>query len=94
MFRLLIIVLLMLNAFMLYKLFWTQSGALHYMEIKKAYEQLEEKNQALIEENKQLSRTIMALRNDKAHIEEAIRKEMGYVKENEVIYFFSEDQKP
>lgn len=94
MFRLLIIILLMLNAFLLYKLFWTQSGALQYMEIKKAYEQLEEKNQALIEENKQLSRTIMALRDDKTYIEEAVRKEMRYVKENEVIYFFSEDQEP
>jgi cell division protein FtsB len=94
MFRLLIAVLLMLNVFMFYKLIWTESGALHYLEIKSAYEELEEKNQALIEENKQLSRTIMALRNDKTQIEEAVRKEMRYVKDNEVIYFFSEDHEP
>ncbi len=94
MFRLFLIILLMLNAFLFYKLIWTPSGALHLMEIRSAYEKLEKKNQALIMENKQLSQVIIALREDNKYIEEAIRKEMRYVKDNEVIYFFSQDHAP
>jgi len=94
MLRLFLIILLMLNAFMFYKLIWTQGGALHLMEIQNAYKDLEKDNQALIEENRLLSRTIMALRDDNKYIEKAIRREMRFVKDNEIIYFFSEDHEP
>ncbi|MFN2342236.1 MAG: septum formation initiator family protein [Desulfonatronovibrio sp.] len=90
MIRIFIILLLMLNAFMVYKLFWTSEGFFHLKEIKQSYYDLEHKNQKLIEENKELSRQIMALRDDEEYIMESVRKEMRYVRENEVIYFFPE----
>lgn len=64
------------------------------MEIRDSYEKLEKDNQALVEENKRLSRNIVALRDDENHIELAIRREMRYVKDNEVIYFFTQDRTP
>lgn len=64
------------------------------MEIKSSYEEIKKQNQELIQENKQLSQTIRALRNNEKYLKQAIRKEMRYVQDNEVIYFFSEDQKP
>ncbi len=79
---------------MLYQLVWTPSGALNYREIRNTYEILEEKNKALMDENKQLSQAIIALRDDKRYIEQSIRREMRYVKDNEVIYFFTRDHKP
>jgi cell division protein FtsB len=94
MLRLIIIILIMLNAFMFYTFIWTQSGALHLMEIRGSYEKLEKDNQALVEENKRLSRNIVALRDDENYIEVAIRREMRYVKDNEVIYFFTQDRTP
>lgn len=94
MFRLLIVVLLIINALMLHKLFWTESSVFHYMEIRSSYNELEKKNKDLAKENQQLSRTIMALRNDRQYIERAIRSEMRYVRDNEVIYYFSDDPEP
>ena len=94
MLKILVIILLMLNAFMFYKLVWTESGALQLREIQQAYRTLEERNNALVQENKQLSRTIIALRNDKEYIKNAIRREIRYVQENEVIYFFPQDNEP
>ncbi|WP_028575241.1 FtsB family cell division protein [Desulfonatronovibrio hydrogenovorans] len=94
MLRFAIVLLLLLNAFMVHSLFWTDSGLFHLQEIRAVHEELERENQKLVEENKRLSREIMALRNDEEYILEAIRREMRYVKENEVIYFFSQDQTP
>lgn len=91
MIRILIILLLLLNAFMIHKLFWTPSGLFHLTEIKQSYQDLEKMNQKLISENKELSRQIMALRNDEDYILEAIRREMRYVHDNEIIYFFPEN---
>lgn len=92
MLRILIIMLLILNAFMIYKLFWTSEGFFHLREIKQSYHNLEQKNEELLEENKELSRQIMALRDDEEYITESVRKEMRYVRENEVIYFFPEER--
>lgn len=64
------------------------------MEIKSAYQEINRQNHKLIQENKQLSQTIRALRNNENYLKEAIRREMRYVQDHEVIYFFSEDQKP
>ena len=48
---------------------------------------LEKKNQALLEEIKQL-------RSDKKYLESVARKELGLVKDNEVLYrFVQEDEK-
>ncbi|RQD64531.1 FtsB family cell division protein [Desulfonatronovibrio magnus] len=89
MYRLIIILLLILNAFMIHKLIWTPSGVLNYLEINESYLELEQRNNALIEENRELSRQIMALREDDDYLMEAVRREMRYVKDNEVLYFFS-----
>lgn len=94
MLRLFIVTLIILNAFMFYTLIWTQGGALRLMEVRETYEKLEKDNQDLIEENKRLSRSIVALRDDEDYIKAAIRREMRFVKDNEVIYFFTRDQAP
>ena len=90
MLKLLTTFLLMLNIFMLYNLFWTESGIPHLMEIRRSFEKLEGRNQDLLQKNKELSRTIMALRSDNQYLKQAIRREMRYVKENEIIYHFPE----
>jgi cell division protein FtsB len=94
MLRLFIVTLIILNAFMFYTLIWTQGGALRFLEVRETYQKLENDNQDLIEENKRLSRSIVALRDDEDYIKAAIRREMRFVKDNEVIYFFTRDQAP
>ncbi len=91
MLRLLTAILLILNVFMFYNLFWTESGIPQLMEIRKSFEELEGRNHDLIQQNKELSRTIIALRNDNHYLKQAIRREMRYVKDNEIIYHFPEE---
>lgn len=92
MFRLIIIILLIVNCLMVYRLLWTESGVFSYLRAKEAYNELYSKNQEIMKENKALSREIVNLRDNQEYIMEAIRKEMHYVLEDEVIYFFP-DQK-
>ena len=51
----------------------------------KRIQELEGKNQNLLEE-------IEKLRNDIAYIESVARKELGFVKKNEMIFRFSKDE--
>ncbi|MFW5730992.1 MAG: FtsB family cell division protein [Desulfonatronovibrionaceae bacterium] len=92
MLRLIIIILIIVNCLMFYRLLWTESGILSYLQAKEAYNELSSKNQEIFKENKALSREIVNLRNNPDYIMEAIRKETHYVLEDEVIYFFPEKQ--
>jgi cell division protein FtsB len=52
------------------------------------YKMEKERIRALEEENQKLMDEIERLRSDKAYIESEARKELGLLKENEVIYRF------
>jgi len=88
--RLIILILFGANLVLAYQLYWGPSSVPVYLENKEAYQELYQKNQELVEENKRLSKEITHLRNKKEFIKEAVRREMGYVREDEVIYYFSD----
>jgi cell division protein FtsB len=52
-----------------------------------------EKNFKLEEENQKLKEEVKRLRSDKRYIEEIARKELGMVKEGEIIYQFDSPSK-
>jgi len=85
-----IFLLVAVNIIFAYQLFRKPGSIPDYLENKAAYVELYRKNQDLVMENKQLSSEIKHLRGKKDFIERSVRKEMGYVLENEVIYFFPE----
>ena len=54
---------------------------------------IKEKNLKLEEENQKLKEEVKRLQNDKRYIEEVARKELGMVKEGEIIYQFDPPSK-
>jgi cell division protein FtsB len=68
--------------------FFGEKGILHLLHLKKELVRIKETNKKMDEENLKLKEEERRLRQDKRYIEEIARKELGMVKEGEVIYQF------
>jgi len=79
-----LIVLLILGVFT----FFGEKGILHLLRLQKEVARINEKNIKLEEENQKLREEVKRLQSDKRYIEEIARKELGMVKEGEIIYQF------
>jgi cell division protein FtsB/cell division protein DivIC len=73
-------------------------GILHLLRLQKELARIKETNVKIEEENRRLREEVSRLQHDKRYIEEIARKELGMVKEGEVIYQFdtpkAEKEKP
>jgi cell division protein FtsB len=83
-FLLILIPLLVLGAFT----FFGEKGILHLFHLQKEVARIKESNIKLEEENQKLREEVIRLQRDKRYIEEIARKELGMVKEGEIIYQF------
>ena len=63
-----------------------QRGLLHMTRLKEDLSRFEESNQKLQTENLALKKQIEQLKNDRRHLEDLARDELGLAKENELIY--------
>jgi len=72
--------------------FFGEKGILHLLRLQKEVARIRERNIKLEEENQKLREEVKRLQSDKRYIEEIARKELGMVKEGEIIYRF-EDKK-
>ncbi len=70
--------------------FFGENGILHLFQLEKELSRIQENNKALNEENQKLREEIKKLQSDQRYIEEVARKELGMVKEDEIIYQFEE----
>jgi cell division protein FtsB len=77
-----ILILLMLLAVTVFG----QRGLLHMTRLKDELRRFEASNQKLQQENLTLKRQIEQLKNDRHHLEDLARDELGLAKENELIY--------
>ena len=68
--------------------FFGEKGILHLLRLRKEVVRIKEKNIKLEEENQKLKEEVKRLQSDKRYIEEIARKELGMVKEGEIIYQF------
>jgi cell division protein FtsB/cell division protein DivIC len=68
--------------------FFGEKGILQLLRLQKELVRIEEKNMKLDDENQKLREEVKHLQNDKRYIEEIARKELGMVKEGEIIYQF------
>jgi cell division protein FtsB len=89
--RVLLTVSLGLNIILLYSLIWGQDGAFAYKELKDECLTLEKKIQGLDEVNLALSKEIRLLRTDDKYIEKMIRTKLNFVRDNEILYTFPDD---
>jgi cell division protein FtsB len=63
-----------------------QRGLLHMTRLKEDLRLFEEGNQRLQKENLVLKKQIEQLKNDRHHLEDLARDELGLARENELIY--------
>lgn len=83
-FLLLLCLLLILGFFT----FFGEKGILHLLRLKQELTKIKEMNLKMGEENQRLKEEVRRLQYEKRYIEEIARKELGMVKEGEIIYQF------
>ena len=81
---LILIFLLILGIFT----FFGEKGILHLLRLKKEFARIKEANLQMEKENEALKEEVKRLKQEKRYIEEIARKELGMVKEGEIIYQF------
>jgi cell division protein FtsB len=64
-------------------------GLLHLGRLNQEIKRMETTNESFREENKALKKEIFLLKNNREYLEETIRKEVGLVRKNEVVYQFN-----
>jgi len=73
--------------------FLGEKGIVNLLRLRKEVVRIKEINLKLEEENQKLKEEVRRLQSDKRYIEEIARKELGMVKEREIIYRFDTPSK-
>ena len=73
--------------------FFGDKGVLHLMRLQRELSRIKEESRKVEEENQKLREEVIRLQNEKRYIEEIARKELGMVKEGEIIYQFDPSPK-
>lgn len=79
-----------LNVAFLSALVWGEHGLAGYEHLRQEYDALKLELEELKEQHSQLERKLGLLKNDDAYIEKMIRKHLKFVKDNEILYDFSD----
>lgn len=84
------LVILILSLFVALGLFafFGEKGVVRLLRLQKELEEIKERNLKMEEENRKLREEVKRLQTDKRYIEEIARKELGLVKEDEILYQF------
>ena len=89
-----LILFLLFGTFIILIAFLGEYGILEFQKLQQNQERLTEEIQNLNKREKALLQEIDALKNNPEYIEALVRKELGLVRKNEVIYFLPENAKP
>ncbi len=73
--------------------FFGERGILHLLRLKKELVRIKEENTQMEKENQTLKEEVRRLKQEKSYIEEIARKELGLVKEGEILYRFEPPKK-
>jgi cell division protein FtsB len=87
--RILLVVLILVNVVLLFRLVWTGHGIFAYMNMRSRSVKLQGQLAEVDARSLELSKDIRRLKNDRSYQESVIRERMNYVKANEVLYIFS-----
>ena len=73
--------------------FFGDKGILHLLRLQREMARIKAQNVKIEEENQKLKEEVKRLQSEKRYIEEIARKELGMVKEGEILYQFESDGK-
>jgi len=82
------IITLALVMVLVFLVFFSHRGVFQIYRLKQEKTRLDTENQKLAEENARLARTIDRLHNDPEMIQDLIRRELNFVKKNEILIQF------
>lgn len=85
-----LIVAFFFNIVFLVALMWGKHGLAGYEHLRTEYDHLKLELQDLQNQQNKLGYKLNLLKNDDAYVEKMIRKHLKFVKDNEIIYDFSE----
>lgn len=68
--------------------FFGDKGVVHLLRLKRELARIQERTQKIEEENRKLREEARRLREERRYIEEIARRELGMVKEDEIVYQF------
>ncbi len=89
-----ILILIIISLLILGSLtFFGEKGIFNLVRLRKEVARIKERNLKLEGENQKLREEVKRLQSDKRYIEEIARKELGMVKEGEIIYRFDTSSK-
>lgn len=75
---------------LVYKMVWGPTGLLDYARLSEEYERAQAKQVELDAVNAALSKDIRLLRTDDKYVEQVIRQQFHYLRDNEILYLFGE----
>lgn len=78
------------NVVLFYRMVWSSNGLLAFKDLKEQYTALETRATELDRANLQLSKEIRLLQSDNTYVEKMIRQRLHYVRDNEVLYLFTD----
>lgn len=81
-----------LNVVLFYRMVWSPQGLIAYHSLKEQHRGLENRVAELDKTNLLLSREIRLLQADDKYVEKMIRQRLHYVRDNEVLYLFTDSQ--
>ncbi len=87
---LILLLVLLLNAALVYRLFWGEQSVSAWRELKRTHAELGAELAALDSQRAALSREIRLLSSDDAYVEKVIRQRLNYVRKSEILYLFDE----
>jgi cell division protein FtsB len=82
------VIMLVLNLLMFYAIFYSDRGLQGYQLQSHQVSNLTAKVQALKQQNKKTFNRIQALKNDPRTLEKIVRHELGWTRENELVFEF------
>jgi cell division protein FtsB len=88
--RILLGTLIAVNVVLFFRLIWSEHGIIAYMNMRNRSVKLESQLRDVDARSLELSKEIRRLKTDRAYQEKVIRDRMNYIKENEVLYIFSD----
>lgn len=85
--------LLALNLLLVYGIFFSAKGILGYRQQWRQVEEMSAKVRKLRADNRRAFHRIQAMKNDQKELEKTVRDQLGWVRENELVFEFATPRK-
>ncbi len=86
---LILVVAVVVNATLVFRLFWGPQSIVSYRELVAQHTELTEEIERYDAVNAALSREIRLLQSDEKYVEKMIRQRLNFVRGNEILYLFT-----